>query len=697
MNWQELGIFQELSDQEGLILIAFLLGAFLLGIFAYWLAVRPKLKRYKRENRSLNAELETTRGGLSTAQNKITVQDAQIKTLEQTGRQHVRDLEGLKDEKEALTRQLAQRTVELKASEDAARAMRGEMKTLAQLHDDLQVQFKVKEEALTHLEKDLTQADTQRLDEQRQLRDDLALAQESLEISKEQLRELQHDAEQLEQRALAGDRLKEQLERMQNELREMQGQLKSTRQQLHEVEGQRTTLQGEKESLEQALSDYLARKAAEKAEADADATFFGEHLALAASSLAEGPMFDGLEEDALVEDRQQLETQLAELDKQKRSIVLEDPQDLITVEPEEQKQYAAWLDTAEAAMNENVLFQLEDEVREPEDGESKRYAEILKEVEDAQGVLFEPEGEEAALIEDQDQYTEAFAAAQEESQARSLADDEEEVALSEEEKAQYEQALAEAEEALQSSLFFTETVDEPIDAEAAAAAEATRQWMEEVVSSSMEQGPLYVELDEKRFVQDEKRLKKRFEEEALREQQRRSAWIEEEEELILSAEDRAIFHNLSTMAEQQLEHSDMVGTLELDWAKSAEWEEQHAKEDGVEEVPETFEVETMFAPTRSTRDARGVQWTEAEQIVQDAIGKEIPAASIEARDNLCAIQGIGVFLEQKLHRLGIYTFEQIAAFTPSFMKKLSAAIGFSDESMWRDRWVEQAKRLREEV
>ena len=135
------------------------------------------------------------------------------------------------------------------------------------------------------------------------------------------------------------------------------------------------------------------------------------------------------------------------------------------------------------------------------------------------------------------------------------------------------------------------------------------------------------------------------------------------------------------------------------------------------EAEEEQQMEQMIALANSTMEMEGLYQTiseeklvgaeesevtvanqkmytsELEQLVVDAIGKTIPPASAEQKDNLKKIDGIGMFVEEQLNHFGIYTFEQIEAFDADFINKLTAAIGFSTETIYRDKWVEQAKEI----
>ena len=71
----------------------------------------------------------------------------------------------------------------------------------------------------------------------------------------------------------------------------------------------------------------------------------------------------------------------------------------------------------------------------------------------------------------------------------------------------------------------------------------------------------------------------------------------------------------------------------------------------------------------------------------------IGTAKFENRDPLQKIKGIGPFIEQKLYALGIYTFRQIANFSPEDEEMVNKAIEFFPGRIKRDRWKEQAAGL----
>lgn len=85
--------------------------------------------------------------------------------------------------------------------------------------------------------------------------------------------------------------------------------------------------------------------------------------------------------------------------------------------------------------------------------------------------------------------------------------------------------------------------------------------------------------------------------------------------------------------------------------------------------------------------------SDIERAVVQEIGDRIPIASEEEKDDLKKIEGIGMFIEQKLNFLGIYTYKQITHFDEAFIEKLTPAIGFSEKAIQHNRWIEQAQAL----
>jgi predicted flap endonuclease-1-like 5' DNA nuclease len=68
-------------------------------------------------------------------------------------------------------------------------------------------------------------------------------------------------------------------------------------------------------------------------------------------------------------------------------------------------------------------------------------------------------------------------------------------------------------------------------------------------------------------------------------------------------------------------------------------------------------------------------------------------ATLDQKDDLQTIKGIGPFIEEKLNALGIYTFEQVGNMTPEIETQVNKAIEFFPGRVKRDEWAKQAREL----
>jgi predicted flap endonuclease-1-like 5' DNA nuclease len=73
--------------------------------------------------------------------------------------------------------------------------------------------------------------------------------------------------------------------------------------------------------------------------------------------------------------------------------------------------------------------------------------------------------------------------------------------------------------------------------------------------------------------------------------------------------------------------------------------------------------------------------------------KKIGLATVDEKEDLKKIKGIGPFLEEKLNSIGIYTYDQISRFTPTIEKKVNEIIEFFPGRIKRDQWKRQASTL----
>jgi predicted flap endonuclease-1-like 5' DNA nuclease len=79
-----------------------------------------------------------------------------------------------------------------------------------------------------------------------------------------------------------------------------------------------------------------------------------------------------------------------------------------------------------------------------------------------------------------------------------------------------------------------------------------------------------------------------------------------------------------------------------------------------------------------------------------AVEERLFTPPAEPPDDLERIRGIGPVLRQRLNRLGITTFAQVAAFTEADLKRIDDVLDFNGRIV-REDWVEQAKELRDQA
>ena len=101
---------------------------------------------------------------------------------------------------------------------------------------------------------------------------------------------------------------------------------------------------------------------------------------------------------------------------------------------------------------------------------------------------------------------------------------------------------------------------------------------------------------------------------------------------------------------------------------------------------------TLRSATTTIR--MGDRSTNARTALSAAIGTKIKKASATDKDDLKKINGIGPFIEEKLNKLGIYTYEQISQLDKELVDTVTDAIQFFPGRIDRDDWVGQASSLK---
>ena len=99
------------------------------------------------------------------------------------------------------------------------------------------------------------------------------------------------------------------------------------------------------------------------------------------------------------------------------------------------------------------------------------------------------------------------------------------------------------------------------------------------------------------------------------------------------------------------------------------------------------------APTVAMRSDEAVVMSRIQARATELDFGRLGHATLAEADDLKVIEGIGPFLERKLHAIGIYRFEQIARFTPNDVELVNDIIEFFPGRIQRDNWVGQAKTL----
>jgi len=83
----------------------------------------------------------------------------------------------------------------------------------------------------------------------------------------------------------------------------------------------------------------------------------------------------------------------------------------------------------------------------------------------------------------------------------------------------------------------------------------------------------------------------------------------------------------------------------------------------------------------------------AQMKLRNALGKRIKNALANEKDDLKKINGLNNFVEKRLNRLGIFTYEQISQLDDELINTMSTALQFLPDRIIEDDWVGQASDL----
>jgi len=103
----------------------------------------------------------------------------------------------------------------------------------------------------------------------------------------------------------------------------------------------------------------------------------------------------------------------------------------------------------------------------------------------------------------------------------------------------------------------------------------------------------------------------------------------------------------------------------------------------------------VSASSSSSSSASSAAPSQASEGKLEAAATAAAAAAVPAsggEDDLTRINGIGPVLKDKLHALGITTFQQVADLTPDRVAEIDEQLNFKGR-IEREEWIEQAKKL----
>ena len=135
-------------------------------------------------------------------------------------------------------------------------------------------------------------------------------------------------------------------------------------------------------------------------------------------------------------------------------------------------------------------------------------------------------------------------------------------------------------------------------------------------------------------------------------------------------------------------HEEMVEDMVEDMEEGQEEEQEHEEE----QVNMTKSSKKKAKKSKDKKQTLARVRSRIDTIDFGTIG----TATHDERDDLQLIHGIGPFIEEKLHTLDIYTFQQIARMTPEIEDNVNIAIEFFLGRVRRDEWRAQAQEFVDE-
>ncbi len=157
--------------------------------------------------------------------------------------------------------------------------------------------------------------------------------------------------------------------------------------------------------------------------------------------------------------------------------------------------------------------------------------------------------------------------------------------------------------------------------------------------------------------------------------------------------------SLAAATNEEAQTSDKQNTLESQDTQADSESEKTTEDEAAKEDSEKSKDKVANESSESTTSGNSNEAQESSKdqsnVSTDDVGVKPPLLTEPKngkKDNLCRIKGIGNIIEGKLNDLGIFHFEQIAAWSEEEVKWIDTHLAFSGRIL-REDWIGQAKLL----
>lgn len=162
----------------------------------------------------------------------------------------------------------------------------------------------------------------------------------------------------------------------------------------------------------------------------------------------------------------------------------------------------------------------------------------------------------------------------------------------------------------------------------------------------------------------------------------------------------ALLAQVKKVTEPLLEQARHQVQLLEDELKVHQWRYDNLKEESDAMRKTADQLRAALAAERAheaeleavVHEEREKEKQEAAQRAEKSRSRFTPA-SWQTKDDLTKISGIGPAIQKKLHELGIYSYQQIAEFTPEDIVRVTASLKVFKGRIGRDNWIGQAAAL----